>query len=204
MAKTSAKSSGASRIRLVVLEAEGDGDLSQIAHAVQSALRPRENAIPTARRITNTVERSTANVSEAEEVEDNDTQSAVESMPQAETPKRTRTWTPTRPKVLSNIDLASDRTFRSFAAEKNPQTNLDKFLVVAAWFKLHRNTDSITTNHVYTCFRHIEWSCDIKDFNQPLRSLKSDQLMNAGQNKGAYAINHLGLDRVDKLGKKKA
>jgi hypothetical protein len=205
MAKNSTKIQGASRIRLVVLEAEGDGDLSQIAHAVQSALRPRDNIIPSARRVGTTIERAAPEVSEAEEVNDFDAESVEARAPQTgEVSKRTKTWTPAKPKVLNNIDFTTDPSFKAFAAQKSPQNNLHKYLVVAAWFKLHRNTDAITFNHVYNCFRHVEWTTDIKDFSQPLRSLKSDHLMDSGKNKGEYAINHLGLSKVDKLGKSKA
>jgi hypothetical protein len=71
--------------------------------------------------------------------------------------------------------------------------------VIAAWFKLHRKEDAITVDHIYTCYRIIEWSCNIPDFSSPLRALKHKQLFDQ-KGKGLYAINHLGLAKVDKLG----
>jgi len=38
----------------------------------------------------------------------------------------------------------------------------------------------------------------VKDFSQPLRQLKSDQLFGSSE-KGTYTVNHVGLQRVAEL-----
>jgi hypothetical protein len=69
---------------------------------------------------------------------------------------------------------------------------------VAAWFKEHGNLDSISADHVYTCYRVMKWPVNIPDFAQPLRSLKFRQLLDSHPD-GGYSINHLGLQHVNDL-----
>jgi hypothetical protein len=57
----------------------------------------------------------------------------------------------------------------------------------------------VTDGHIYTCFRSIGWSTSIADFGQPLRELKSRKFFTTPE-RGHYAINHIGLDHVKKLG----
>ncbi|HVT83087.1 MAG TPA: hypothetical protein VHM90_20790 [Phycisphaerae bacterium] len=197
------KTSGASRIRFVMLDAElSDGDLSQVTQAIQNALRPpTPAAAPTKVVVANGQRVSALGVpdhdpdasSEVEEevVED----AAVETtMPGASrAPRKFRT-----PKVL-DTDLLSEPSFAAFAAAKNPASDMMRFLVVAAWFKQARGVDAIGADHVYTCYRAVKWPSGIEDFAQPLRDLKRRQLLVQAE-KGTYAINHLGLAEVDKLG----
>jgi uncharacterized protein YjhX (UPF0386 family) len=70
--------------------------------------------------------------------------------------------------------------------------------VIAAWFKEHRGLDAITPDHVYTCYRTLKWPLNMNDFAQPLRDLKAKQFLTSPE-KGSYAINHLGLQEVQKL-----
>jgi uncharacterized protein YjhX (UPF0386 family) len=99
------------------------------------------------------------------------------------------------------LDLTSGVSLESFVNEHAPESELDRNLVVAAWFKEHRNEHAITVGHVYTSYRAMKWSTGIEDFSWPLRSLKSKQLMSS-QGRGQYAINHLGLARVQDMGRK--
>ena len=96
------------------------------------------------------------------------------------------------------MDLKSDVSFESFATEHSHNSEPDRNLIVAAWFKEHRNIEVITASHVYTCYRAVKWQTGIGDFAWPLRKLKKEQLM-SGAGRGEYAINHLGLDRVQKM-----
>jgi hypothetical protein len=202
MAK-SASVKAPSRIRFVMLEAElPDGDLGQITQAIQNAIRVSSpnNGLP--RAVTSLSTRPTAattdtdaetqpesgSVENAEGVEE-----SVVASARARGPRKLRT-----PKVL-DLDLTTEPSFESFAGNKKPSSDLKRFLVVAAWFKLHRQTDTITADHVYTCYRKIKWPSAIDDFGQPLRDLKRVQFVEM-KNKGLYAINHLGLAEVDKLG----
>jgi hypothetical protein len=198
MARASAaKSSGPSRVRFIMVDAElADGDLTQITHAIQNALRPN-NVVPSTPRAIAQHPAPANDFSEEraspEEVEDIPSAETPALQPRAAGARKNRT-----PKVL-NLDLASGTSFVSFAQAKSPATDRMKFLVVAAWFMQHRDMNAITVDHVYTCYRAANWSTAISDFSAPLRSLKSSQLLEQ-TGKGAYSINHLGLDKVDKLG----
>lgn len=193
------------RIRLVILDAEvPDGDLSQLTTAVQNALRSPES-VPTRKAIPSLTPRNSqanerAEADEAVEMEVNEVEEDVgeSEAPASAAPRTAKPRKPPRtPKVL-DIDLTSEPSFEEFARSKSPQSDLKKFLVVAAWFKLHRDVDAITADHVYTCYRAVKWPSNIADFNQPLRDLKARQLFTSGA-KGQYSINHLGIAEVDKL-----
>ncbi len=208
MARVSAtKVSGTSRVRFIMLDAElANGDLSQVTQAIQNALRPptapNQRFVASTTTATNgaaTAKSGTENA-EADEPEGDVAENAITEEPLVETssdvskPRKFRT-----PKVL-DVDLETATSFQTFAEEKNPSSDLKRFLVVAAWFKLHRNIDAITVDHVYTCYRAVKWPTAIQDFSLPLRQLKHKQLVTGGAGKGLYAINHLGLAEVDKLG----
>ena len=203
-----AASNGPARIRLVILEAEApDGDLSQITLAVQNALRSQDGGSQSRRTITTIAHKSPAHndipnsadgdLSEVVEHAEDETAEG-EAAPAA--PRSSRTRRPPKTPNVIELDLTSPVSFENFAREKNPPSDQKKFLVVAAWFKLHRQIDAITADHVYTCYRAIKWPSNIPDFGQPLRDLKARQLMLPGEKKGSYAINHLGLSEVDQLG----
>jgi hypothetical protein len=206
MAKSaSGKSGGPARIRFVMLDAEvPDGDLSQVSQAMQNALRAPDGAAGMRRLIASTLPSKAAtpssDVVEAAELEEAADEQAVapEASPnssptRANGPRKGKT-----PNVV-DVDLTSDPSFADFASAKKPSSDQKRYLVVAAWFKLHRNLDAITADHVYTCYRFIKWPSNIPDFAQPLRNLKHKKLMDL-RSKGVYAINHLGLAEVDKLG----
>ena len=90
-------------------------------------------------------------------------------------------------------------SLKSFADIHNAiDSDVDRYLVIAAWFKEHRDTSAVTTAHIYTGYRTLEWPAGIEDFGSVLRYLKSQKLMASG-NRGEYAINHLGLAKVKKL-----
>ena len=95
-----------------------------------------------------------------------------------------------------DVDLLTPPSFEAYAQQKNPTSDQKRYLVVAAWFKLHRGVDTIGADHVYTCYRKIKWPTSIKDFAAPLRTLKHRKLMDQ-VDKGLYAINHLGLAEIE-------
>lgn len=200
MARISAsKVTAPSRVRFIMLDAElNEGDLSQFTQAIQNALRPPTSVPSTPRAI---AQKLAGNVDEVPDIAPID-EAVEEAAPQTERPTvQTRSGGSRKfrvPKVL-DVDLTSGVAFASFAQPKNPPTDLMRFLVVAAWFKQHRNLDSITADHVYTCYRAIGWPSAIGDFSKPLRALKSSQLL-VQTGRGEYAINHIGLAKVDKLG----
>jgi len=200
MARQSTKvaGSGNSKIRFIMLEAElNDGNLSQITQAISNALNKsgvahRLVAAP----VTNSAISNGGDVDEAQD-------EVVEEVAQQETsrvPRKPRKISV--PKVLVDVDLNSgDMPFAKFAEGKAPTSDLARHLVVAYWFKAYRQVNSVSIDHVYTCYKKVGWSTDIKDFAQPFRDVQRQQ--GRGEFKGGlFTINHLGEDAVEKMPKK--
>jgi len=56
-----------------------------------------------------------------------------------------------------NLAPASVPCWKEFSAEKNPQTEADKFLVASLWTQTHGGVDPFTGSHLFTCFRAMDW-----------------------------------------------
>jgi hypothetical protein len=201
MAKQSVSKAGTSRIRFIMLDAEiPEGDLSQITTAIQNALKPmtitqqrlaNQPAAPAPALIGNGAgELVDEGPSELDE------EPAAPEAPRP--PREPRVRKPTVRKVLE-LDLKTGVSLESFANQHPPKSELERNLVVAAWFKEQRNEDAITADHVYTCYRTMKWPAGIEDFSWPLRALKKEKLMSSA-GRGQYAINHLGIARVQEMG----
>jgi hypothetical protein len=197
------KSAEPARFRLIVMEAEipAGSDLTQIVHAVQNAVRPTVAIVParTARALNGPVHNGTQAEPMEQEIELPTVDQAEEPETVPETPRAprpARRAAPKTPDVLNNLDLTSSVAFADYAAQKNPQSNSDRFLEIAAWFNEHRGVTGVTAEHIYTCYRHVKWPCNIlPEFSQPLRSLKHGDAQNG------FVLGLLGQGRVDKMGK---
>lgn len=196
MAKTTVKTAGPSRVRFIMLDAElNDGDLSQITQAIQNALAPIKQS--PARLVTGNislkkvVQETDAEEVEADEITDEEDQSeVVQPVARARGPRKYKS-----PKVL-DLDLTSAVSLEEYARSKKTDTDVARNLVIAAWFKQFRSMDTITADHVYTCYRAMSWPTAISDFAKPLKNLKQRQLFDGKD--GSYSINHLGIARVEK------
>lgn len=197
------RGNGSSKIRFIMLEADlSDGDLTQVTQAITNALRPTSIV----HRFVSSAAQSLGDGAPAENViteeASNTPETALEHdvtsvQTQRPTPRGPRKYP--SPKVLSDVDLVSGgMPFEEFAQKKNPTETSKKFLTVAAWFKTYRDLDSVTTDHVYTCYRKMGWGTGIKDFGQPFRDLKSQGW--GDLRLGVFSINHIGEDVVNKMG----
>jgi hypothetical protein len=205
MARSSAaaKSGGTSRIRFVMLEAElTDADLTQVTLAIQNALRPttmiQHRAIPGQPPVTSSSD-SDENLNSG--LDAGETES-VPQPPSTEQRRVLRDGKPPKrrsPQVIE-LDLNSAPALSDYVRSRKIESDIDRYLTVAAWFKECRKINEITMDHAYTCFRVLHWPTDNPDFSKPLRNLKQNQLMTLA-GRGLYAINHVGLDRVTKLAK---
>jgi hypothetical protein len=199
MARQPVSKGGTSRIRFIMLDAElPEGDLSQITSAIQNALKPTtivQQRLPNQPAAPALISNGAA----GEPINDEPSElGEAAAVPEAARPAREpRARKPTVPKVL-DLDLTTGVSLESYASEHPPKSEPDRHLVVAAWFKEHRGEDAITVGHVYTCYRAMKWSAAKEDFSWPLRALKKDQLMTS-PGRGQYAINNLGLARVQDM-----
>lgn len=194
MAKSS-KSTGRSRVRFVMLDAEiEDGDFSEITQAIQNALAPRKVVH------TQLISQSDQ---QSEVVADDDSVDGIfeeEPVSQPENSRRKRPASkrsfPT-PEVVE-IDWDTDPTIEAFVSTHSPKTTNDKYLVALTWLKVVAKKPSSTVNEVYTVFRKLKWSTAIKDFSQPIRDLKGQQVVIGGAKEG-FSVNHLGEARVEEM-----
>lgn len=199
MAKAAAKAAGGtSRIRFVMFDAEvAEGEITQITQAIQNALRGPVQV--TARRVSppaalkapegnGHAEETEPEFEQEEDVVDVDVTPAAPARPRA----------PRKPAAKPNVielDLTSEPPLASLT---DPKSNQKRYLKIAAWLHDHRGIDTVTPDHIYTCYRHLGWPIDIPDFAQPLRVLKHDQYFTTPE-PGKYAINQLGLAKAAKI-----
>ena len=139
----SASPKNPSRIRFVLFEAElGDGDISQITHAITNALRAPTHAMPKRISTTTSVINSSDPI-EPEVVEDSgDEADAVDVV--AATPKAPRQQRKTikTPDASQSIDRGCISA--AFAAGKDISSQHKKYLICAAWLKEHRSIDAVS------------------------------------------------------------
>jgi hypothetical protein len=197
MAK-STKSTGTSRIKLIVLDAEvADDQIHTLTQALTNALRgsnpiqPRRLApIPALNGHVEEPEESDPN----EEFEDGEITEVAPTKPKSTTPRKT-VVTP----ELLDIDFNSyEVPLAAYAAGYKTDGQNARYLVACAWFQEHGGVTKVTPSHVYSAFKWLKWTPSAKDFAQPMRQLKSDELLGSAE-KGTYTINHVGLKRVAEL-----
>ena len=185
-----------------MLDAElPEGDLSQITAAIQNALKPTTTIIQQRLPSSATSAVLPASTQDAEvEFEGEAAELGDQTQPEVTVPRQSRAPRARKPismKVL-DLDLASGTSFESFASSHVPKNDTERNLVALTWFKEHRPSEAVTANHVYTCYRAMNWPTGIEDFASILRSLKSQQLVKSIE-RGQYEINHLGIARVEKM-----
>lgn len=208
MAKSSSgKGGGPAKVRFILFEAEvPDGGLSELAQVLQNALRPTHAIqhrpapplIPGAGLTGSTG--LPLEEAESDEEPTTDVYNVPETAPRK--PREQRQRRVVSPEVVTDLDLNTDPSWLEFAGQANPSVEIDKFLVVAEWCKRHRGIREISANHVFTCFKRIQWSTNKADFGSTLRACKHRKFMGSGTERSFYVINHLGSSRVDDLIKK--
>lgn len=102
-----------------------------------------------------------------------------------------------------DLDLITGEVpLKTFLEQKNPTTDLKRYLAIAYWLKEYRGINEITMDHAYTCYRFMGtgWSVP-KDASAPLRKMKGKEYgwMNKGSAPGTFAINHLGENEVNRM-----
>jgi|GEM_PF-3327690 hypothetical protein len=111
-----------------------------------------------------------------------------------------------QPKPMNGIDWSGSGTsLEEFIRAKKPSGHLNNFLAIAAWFKVHANTPSVTLDHIYNGYRQLGWGWDTtKDMSQNFREgMRTRRGWYEGDGKGNYNISDIGLKTVETMGSKK-
>lgn len=105
----------------------------------------------------------------------------------------------TQPKFLSDLELtAGQESFKDYATKKDPKSDNQKYLVIARWLQLHKNIDTVTIDHIFTCFQAMKWPSQ-KDIGQPLRFMTKNNSCFQKNGKG-WKLTHVGGDAADAIG----
>jgi hypothetical protein len=194
MAK-STKSTGTSRIKLIVLDAEvADDQIHTLTSALTNALR---GPISAPKRLSPAPPQLNANGHATEDHDQSDLfetleeEEPVDVTPAAPKAKKPRRVAP-KPQLINDLDINSEPELASIGTFKS---NHKRYLAIAAWLHDHRGIEVIDERHIYTCYRHLGWPTNIADFAQPLRELKHKQYFESPET-GKYAINQLGLAKA--------
>ncbi len=86
--------------------------------------------------------------------------------------------------------------FAKYYQQRNPDSHSQRYLVIAAFLKEHKKLDELTDDHIYTCYRTLNLNA-VPDIGGPFRKCKRQGWFNSGSKPGWYAINHVGLGKVN-------
>src|SRR6185437_8731878 len=120
---------------------------------------------------------------------------------------RRRRPAPKAPKFLSDLDLTKASVqLSSFVDEKNPDGDMERYAVIAHWFKDNLGTVEITIDHIFTAYKVLGWQAQLpQDPGQTFRNLKSNKnWFDSGSSRGKYKINWNGETAVNKMGTPKS
>jgi len=103
---------------------------------------------------------------------------------------------------MSDFNLAPDGvpSLKEYCADRNVQSDNDKFLVASAWIQTHGGTNPFTGRHLFTAFRAMEWKPQA-DMTQPMRRLKSEKSYFENPSSGKWRLTGIGIEAADKIGK---
>jgi hypothetical protein len=102
------------------------------------------------------------------------------------------------PQFLREVDLTKATTsLEDFIQLKGPTSTMDKYLVIAQWFKEFMDIPEVTVDHIFTAYDVLGWRAQMGyDASQPLRAQKSAHMMDAGSSRATYKINWNGSKAV--------
>jgi hypothetical protein len=135
-----------------------------------------------------------------EPVDEREEEEATEST--ESTPKKTRRVK--APKVPLDIDLSTATVpLADFMAQKgNPAEMMDKFAVIAVWYKHQFNVTEMTIDRIFAAFKLLSWESQLPaDVEKPLKNLTyAKQWFQKAKGPGAYEITWPGETEVNKMG----
>lgn len=197
--KPSESAPRSNKIRFVLVEADiSDGNLSEMTHAITSALKPSITTFRPALRPAAPQTLPPSNNGAAPEEEEPEIQAEPEAA-EAQDDEESAAAKPAKPKAklplpkyLPDLDLTGGGTpFKQFAEEKAPKKHVKRYLVAATWLKEYGGSETINTDKVYTLYKTAGWPLGITDWDANFRSAVNRNLMQR-KSPGEYAITPLG------------
>jgi hypothetical protein len=96
---------------------------------------------------------------------------------------------------LPDFDLApaGKTSLKDFVAGKAAEGEQDKYLLVCWWLQTEGGADPFTGNHIFTCFRALNWKPRL-DVNAPVREMKSKKSFFDSPVYGKWRLTQPGLD----------
>jgi hypothetical protein len=105
-------------------------------------------------------------------------------------------------KLVKDIDWAKpEPSLKDFLTGLDLNSATRKYAAIAHWFKEYRDTPAITVDHIYSAYKHMGWTDLARFANDTLQDLKNKReykWLDAGSNRGEYAINPYGDQEVAK------
>ena len=189
--------------RIVLAYIEGDqATLQQALHQFGAVVSRRLNPqpkMPIAAENLKALSSRTGHVG-AEELDEDAAIELTEEISTVENggkPKKKRI--PKTPALLQDFDPdAGTIPFKDFVAQKNPTTNVQKYLVVAGWFK-DRGVDETGPSHIFTCFPLAGW-VPPDDMAQTFRDIaKRNHYFERGSARNQWKISIIGINELAKM-----
>lgn len=106
------------------------------------------------------------------------------------------------------LDLrgSGGNSLQDFVKAKNPKGNPDRYVTVAYWLKTHHSLDEIGDNHIYTCFKTLNWPLPTDIRKIFANAKRRNGFFDVGSKLGMFRLNVVGENRVEhrlpKQGKK--
>jgi hypothetical protein len=196
------------KIKMTVIHFETESDSTTLQENVRAIAQTLNRALTSPQRtITTASQNSSVNDQTLDQALEIDPESRVDQddfTSSATSSKKKNANRQYRTPQPVELDLTSgELPLKNFLDQKQPDTDIKKYLTITHWLKQHRNIQEVTMDHVYTCYRHMGTGWQVPaDAGAPLRAMKGKQYawMKTGTAKGAYIINHLGENEVQKMG----
>ena len=108
--------------------------------------------------------------------------------------------------AVKGIDWETDTSWKDYAAQKKPEGNPQRFVVVAGWFKKFRSVEVITPGHIVAAFDVMDWEKpeNIANTFAQLKQQRSGELFDKGEKTNEWVLSQRGVNLLDRLGKDKA
>lgn len=177
---------------VMVLQIEGDDDtLQEGFRALNKALE--SIAAPPLLKVLTADQVSQIQYHETDEQEDE--AEIIEEVQRARSAPRK----PPKSPVIVDLPLQDQSVPLKDFLNPDPHETNKRYLMIAYWLKRQLGINSISQDHIHTCFRHMGWTTP-RDATQPLRDMKSkNEWFGKGEEKAHYKINHIGENEVIKL-----